>query len=155
LSVSFLPSLLCYCTGKGIRKLVKDGYIVRKPNVVHSRFRVNRRAEAKAKGRHTGYGKRRGCATARFPTKVMWVRRQRVLRRFLKSYRSSKKIDSHMHNELYAKCKGNVFKSKKVLMEHIHLIKSEKVREAALLAEAAARRERLKAKKAKVAARNE
>jgi large subunit ribosomal protein L19e len=140
---------------KNVRKLIKDGYIVKKPNVVHSRFRVNRRAEAKAKGRHCGYGKRRGTREARFPTKIMWIRRMRVLRRFLTKYRAQSKIDRHLHQELYQKCKGNVFKSKKVLMEHIHLIQAEKAREKALLAEATARRERLKAKKAKAAARAE
>jgi large subunit ribosomal protein L19e len=79
----------------------------------------------------------------------------RVLRRFLTKYRAQSKIDRHLHQELYQKCKGNVFKSKKVLMEHIHLIQAEKAREKALLAEATARRERLKAKKAKAAARAE
>lgn len=55
---------------QNIRKLVKDGLVIRKPNVIHSRARVNKRNEAKRKGRHTGTGKRRGTANARLPFKV-------------------------------------------------------------------------------------
>lgn len=42
--------------GQNIRKLIKDGLVIRKPTVIHSRARARRQAEAKAKGRHTGYG---------------------------------------------------------------------------------------------------
>ena len=55
---------------QNIRKLIKDGFVIRKPVVVHSRARVNRHLDAKRKGRHTGHGKRRGTANARLPFKV-------------------------------------------------------------------------------------
>ena len=45
---------------QNIRKLVKDGFVIKKPQKVHSRARTNAWAEAKRKGRHTGHGKRRG-----------------------------------------------------------------------------------------------
>lgn len=35
---------------------MKDGFIIRKPTVIHSRSRARRSAEAKSKGRHSGYG---------------------------------------------------------------------------------------------------
>jgi large subunit ribosomal protein L19e len=39
---------------RNIAKLYRDGLIMKKPTVVHSRARVNLRNEAKRKGRHTG-----------------------------------------------------------------------------------------------------
>jgi large subunit ribosomal protein L19e len=55
---------------QNIRKLVKDGFVIRKPQKIHSRARARRALEAKRKGRHSGYGKRRGTREARLPTKV-------------------------------------------------------------------------------------
>merc|ERR1712157_539087 len=75
---------------RNVAKLHRDGLIIKKPTVVHSRARVTLRNEAKRKGRHTGTGKRRGTANARLPFKVLWMRRQRVLRRMLQKLRNAK-----------------------------------------------------------------
>jgi len=132
---------------QNIRKLHKDGLIIKKPTVVHSRARVLARNEAKRKGRHTGPGKRHGTANARLPFKLLWMRRMRVLRRMLKKYRDAKKVDKHLYHKLYMSCKGNQYKNKRVLMEAIHKMKAETIRERALVEQAEARKAKASAKK--------
>merc|ERR1711990_1364444 len=134
---------------KNIRKLYKDGLIVKRQVGMHSRSRCKRIHEAKRKGRHTGYGKRRGTRNARMPAKVLWMRRQRVLRRLLRKYRESKKITKDIYHHFYLASKGNQFKNKTVLVESIHKMKAEKKREKELEEQREIRRLRAAEKKEK------
>merc|ERR1711914_63823 len=65
---------------QNIRKLIKDGLVIKKPVAVHSRSRVRANNEARRKGR----------AGARTCQKDLWIQRMRVLRRLLKRYREAK-----------------------------------------------------------------
>merc|ERR1711981_1226586 len=128
-----------------IRKLVKDGLIIRKPVTMHSRARARELTAARRIGRHRGFGKRKGSKDARMPSQVLWMRRLRVLRRLLVKYRASGKIDKHLYHELYHLSKGNTFKHKRALVEHIHRAKAEKARERILKEEMDGKRAKVKA----------
>merc|ERR1711918_100730 len=92
------------------------------------------------KGRHNGFGKRKGAKNARMPVKILWMRRQRVLRRLLKKYREAKKITKDIYHHFYVGSKGNLYKNKSVLIESIHKMKQEKIREKQLEEQKEARR---------------
>ncbi|WPH00312.1 Hypothetical protein R9X50_00313700 [Acrodontium crateriforme] len=128
-----------------IRKLISDGLIIKKPVTMHSRSRARELTAARRIGRHRGAGKRKGTADARMPSQVLWMRRLRVLRRLLVKYRAAGKIDKHLYHELYHLSKGNTFKHKRALVEHIHKAKAEKARERQLKEEMDAKRAKTKA----------
>ncbi|KAL9039725.1 MAG: hypothetical protein Q9214_004762, partial [Letrouitia sp. 1 TL-2023] len=128
-----------------IRKLVSDGLIIRKPVTMHSRARARELTAARRIGRHRGFGKRKGTKDARMPSQVLWMRRLRVLRRLLVKYRASGKIDKHLYHNLYHLSKGNTFKHKRALVEHIHKAKAEMQRERTLKEEMQVRRDKVKA----------
>merc|ERR1711939_219701 len=133
---------------KNIKKLFKDGLIMKRQVGMHSRSRCKRVHAAKRKGRHQGHGKRKGTRNARMPTKVLWMRRQRVLRRLLKKYREAKKITKDIYHYFYLHAKGNIYKNKSVLVEAIHKMKQEKIRENQLKEQQEHRRKRAADKKA-------
>lgn len=120
-----------------VRRLIKDGVILRKPHTVHSRWRANKRAEARKKGRHMGIGKRKGTKNARMPEKLVWIRKIRSQRASLKEMKLSGQITPEEFRQYYMQAKGNMFKSLKTMVDHIEKKRVEKTRIQELAAQAA------------------
>lgn len=125
-------------TRKEVRKLIKDGVIIRKPVGVHSRYRANKRMEAKLKGRHCGPGKVRGTKNARMPEKDIWMDKIREQRKVLKDLKSKNMLSCEEYRTYYLQAKGNAFKSVKIMNEAIEKKKAEKLRIQELASQAAA-----------------
>ncbi len=103
--------------------MIKKGFIIKKNIQNHSKNKNRQLNEAKKKGRHKGKGKKKGSANARCSQSFKWLFRQRVLRNILKKYRKATKINTHLYRELYFKCKGNVFKNKRIMLDFIFNVK--------------------------------
>ncbi|KCZ77753.1 hypothetical protein H311_01233 [Anncaliia algerae PRA109] len=123
-----------------VKKLIKDGIIIRKPEAVHSRYRANKLREAKEKGRHNGPGKRKGTKNARNPEKKIWIKKIRKQRLVLKELKDKNMLNIEEYRTYYLQAKGNSFKSVKIMNEVIEKKKAEKIRIQELAAQAAALR---------------
>ena len=83
------------------------------------------------------------------PSKILWIRRQRVLRRLLSKYREQGKIDSHIYRHFYVRAKGNMFKNKRVLIEAIHKKKADTIKSKTLIEQTEARKAKARIAKEK------
>ncbi|TNJ29225.1 Ribosomal protein L19 [Giardia muris] len=126
-----------------VRSLIESKIIAKRDFKGVSRGRTRMRQLAKKLGRHCGHGKRRGTREARMPSKLLWIKRQRTLRELLRSYRDSEKITRTLYSDLYAKCKGNMFKNKRVLVEHIVATQKEQAIELQKKQDLEARRQQI------------
>lgn len=109
-----------------VRALLEDKVILKKDKKGNSRTRANNILAQKKKGRRQGHGSRKGTANARFNGKSKWMIKIRALRAMLKKLKLEGRLDTKTYRELYKKCKGNFFRSKRHLglyMQQNNLLK--------------------------------
>ncbi|MHA1338672.1 MAG: 50S ribosomal protein L19e [Promethearchaeota archaeon] len=115
----YIDEVLMAISREDIRSLIKDGIIRKKPKKGISSFRSKKRKLEKKKGRHRGYGSRKGKKTARAPKKKQWINKIRPQRRMLKKLREEGKIEKAVYRKYYRLAKGNSFKNTKDMIRHL------------------------------------
>jgi len=106
-------------TREDVRRLIHEGVIQSRPEAGISRARARVQQERKKLGRGRGSGSRKGSKGARTPTKELWMKRVRALRRQLKGLRDRRAITPRIHQQLYRMVKGGAFKSVAHLEQYI------------------------------------
>jgi len=116
-----LPKIREAITKFDIKRLVKQGIITERPTQNTSKYHSRLLQKQKAKGRHRGFGSRKGRANARFNEKDAWISRIRVQRKLLFALKDKKFIDKKQFRDLYLKAKGGFFRS----VNHVKLYARE------------------------------
>lgn len=110
-------------TREDVRGLIAEGTIKAKKIKGVSRGRA-RLMDAKRKyGHRKGQGSRKGKKGARTPTKELWMKKIRALRRTLKASRADGTIDKSTYCRFYRKAKGGEFRNVAHLEAHIKAVK--------------------------------
>ncbi|MFO8016403.1 MAG: 50S ribosomal protein L19e [Candidatus Woesearchaeota archaeon] len=109
-------------TKADIRASINKGLIQIKPVKSASRTRARKDAVQKRKGRRKGQGTRKGRSTARLSKKEFWTNAIRAQRGLIRYLRDTEKISRNTYRNLYLKCKGGFFRSRR----HIKLFIDER-----------------------------
>jgi large subunit ribosomal protein L19e len=115
----FIDEVIMAITREDIRNLIQQGIIQKRQKKGISKYRTNLNKLRKKRGRARGYGKRKGVATARTPTKRAWINTIRPLRRELKQLRDTGKIERDVYRKMYLRAKGGSFKSVATLQRYL------------------------------------
>lgn len=100
-------------TKRDLKLLIGDGAITKKPGNFTSKVRARKLALQKRKGRRKGEGSKKGKYASRFKPKQTWMRRIRIQREFILLLLEKGIITRVAYRELYLKCKGGYFRSKR------------------------------------------
>ncbi|KAF7692979.1 60S ribosomal protein L19-2 [Cucumispora dikerogammari] len=111
-----------------VSQLISDGFIVKRPHKIKSRFHARKIASQKAKGRRMGPGKVRGSKNARMPEKERWMKKIREMRSKLVELRNSNVISPTEKKSFYMQAKGNLFKNTSAMIDMIKTKQADKVR---------------------------
>ncbi len=118
-------------TRDDVRKLISDNVIRKKPIKGVSRGRARILIKQKRRGQRRGHGSRKGKTGARESNKKVWINKVRSQRRYLRGLRDNQLILPAQYRKLYAKVKGNSFRSVthlKYSIEDSGIIKKRKVK---------------------------
>ncbi|MDY0266104.1 MAG: 50S ribosomal protein L19e [Methanimicrococcus sp.] len=98
-------------TREDVRNLIADGTIKAKKVKGVSRGRARLVAEKRKYGHRKGPGSRKGAKGARTPSKELWMKKIRALRKRLKEMRADETLDKKTYCKLYRKAKGGEFRN--------------------------------------------
>ena len=106
-------------TREEIRKLVHDRAITVAPVQGVSRGRARKATQKRRSGLRTGPGSRTGKATARAPSKKMWMNRIRSIRKHIRYMRDRRVIQKNAYRRLYLLAKGGTFKNRSDVDQYV------------------------------------
>ncbi|KAF1078729.1 50S ribosomal protein L19e [Methanogenium sp. MK-MG] len=94
-----------------MRGLIEEGAIRAKPVKGVSRGRARLLTAKRSYGHCKGHGRRKGAANARTPSKRVWIKRIRAIRRELRILRDNGSIDATLYRRVYRKAAGGQYRS--------------------------------------------
>lgn len=106
-------------TRQDVRFHIRQGAIKAKQKRGISSGRAKYIAGQKKKGKRKGHGSRKGTKYARYPKKRRWINTIRPIRRRLKEYRDSGRIDARTYRQYYMHAKGGMYKNVSHLETHL------------------------------------
>ncbi len=102
-------------TRADVKDLIKNGVIKRKPVTGKKKGKLRKRKRS---------GSRKGTKYSRKTRKEAWMERVRALRKLLRELIETGKVEKKHKKSIYARIKGNIFKGKRALINHL---KDEKI----------------------------
>ncbi len=108
-------------TREDVRRLINSDVIKKKPERGNSRGRHRYLKEQRRKGRRKGHGTRKGKKNARTPSKELWMKKMRSIRRELRHMRKEGFIEKGVYRKFYLKAKGGTFKDRTDMIFHLKM----------------------------------